>query len=308
MLLKEIFEDFNLKYSNNPIEFEDKLSSDGIRNSYELSYSPLSDYDPYRPMVFKTDGEIETELLEGSDYLINHEAGTIQFMNIPESGTENISVRAFYQKCNLAQFIGHYNASIRLLQMTFPIERVFKITGPEDDYISSFRKTDDKFKNIETVKEIYQNEDDKNFVPFSERGFLVMINPSASMGVDVRSPGDYGGFTRNIRPGIKYPFYILGHLRYEELPIRRDALQLPVEFERNARGQIVLLIGRYMYESWVHKSWSLTSTVLNINEIVQLSKMIMSIDMQLYGDLRSNFTPTVLPNTRKENYSTKKYE
>ena len=86
MLLKEIFEDFNLKYSNSPIEFEDKISSDGIRNSYELSYSPLCDYDPYRPIVTRDDNGSETVLHEGADYVINNEMGTIQFINIPDSG------------------------------------------------------------------------------------------------------------------------------------------------------------------------------------------------------------------------------
>ena len=57
MKLLNIFQDFNLKYANNPIQFEDIISSDGIKRSYELSYSPLCDYSPYRPIVtVETDG------------------------------------------------------------------------------------------------------------------------------------------------------------------------------------------------------------------------------------------------------------
>lgn len=305
MLLKEIFNDFNLKYSNSPIEFEDKIISDGVKNSYELSYNPLCDYDPYRVMVYKKSGNSEIELLEGADYIINYELGVIQFLKIPEESQDPIFVRGFFQKCNLAQFIGHYNTAIRLMQTNFPIEKMVRVDGPADTFITSFRTSDQYINKLNQIKEVYQNEDDKNFVPFTKRDELIILNPSASIGKDFSSPGDYGGFQSNVRPGIKYPFYVLGYLKYQELPITSESLLTSVDFEYNARNQIVLLIGRYMYESWLHKSWSLTTTVLNINEIGQISKLIMSIDMQLYGDLRTNFTPAVLPNTRKEEYKAK---
>jgi len=305
MLLKEIFNDFNLKYSNNPIEFEDQITSDGVKNSYELSYSPLCDYDPYRVMVYQRKDGNEIELLEGADYIINYEMGVIQFLKIPEESQGVIFVRGFYQKCNLSQFLGHYNTAIRLMQTNFPIEKMIRIDGPDDTFITSFRMSDNQINKINQIKEIYQNEDDRNFIPFTKRNELIILNPSASIGKDYLSPGDYGGFQSSVRPGIKYPFYILGFIKYQELPIKSESLLFSVDFEYNARNQIVLLIGRYMYESWLHKSWSVTTTVLNINEIGQISKFIMSIDMQLYGDLRTNFTPAVLPNTKKEEYKAK---
>lgn len=300
MLLKEIFEDFNVKYSNNPIQFEDIVSSDGVKNSFELSYSPLCDYDPYGPQVILKEKEGEKVLLAGSDYVIDHEAGVIRFLVIPKAGEENVSVRAFYQRCNLKQFINHYNMAVRMMQTTFPVEKIFKIEGPENENVKAIRLTDPKFSQIYKVLEVFQNEDDVSAVPTLERDSLIVINPNKVLGPDYRSPGDYNVFSDPAKPGIKYPYYISAHMKYEEFETNKNSLMKNVQFDHNARNQIILLIARYMYEAWIHRAWSLTSTVLDIQEQNQLRFIIQSIDLQLYGDLRANFTAKTFPSTYKK--------
>ncbi|NCD00302.1 MAG: hypothetical protein EOL95_11465 [Bacteroidia bacterium] len=304
MKLLNIFQDFNLKYANNPIQFEDVISSDGIKSSYELSYSPLCDYSPYRPIVTVDVDGLESTLLDGVDYTIDYEAGVIRFINIPPEGEENVRFLGFYQKCNLKQFINHYNMSVRMLQTTFPARRLKKIEMTEDEsgFIKGFHLSDEEIAIFDRIAEIYQNEDDEEMIPFAMRGETVILNPSKNLGRDYSSPGDYGGFPGTTRPGIKSPFYILGDMKYKEFTDSEASLNETVDFDNNSRNQIILLIARFMYESWLHRSWSLTTTVLNFSEISQVSKIIMSLDMQLFSDLRNNFNPKVLPSTEKKEY------
>lgn len=303
MQLKEIFDEFNARYYNRPIPFEDQISSDGTRDTYSLSFNPLCDYDPYKPQVYVD----EVKLTEGVNYTIDGINGVLKFIDIPEPGDGNVKVLAFYQKCNMEEFINHYKTAVRLMQITFPSTKLVRIDNHKDfnvkegETLTSIDLEAEPMKKIYKVLEIFQNKDDKYFVPFTSRGNLILLTDShITKYADVHS--DYGNRVGGEVGGVTLPFYVLGEMKFAEPNNGPEVLNTPVDFETHARSQILLLLGRLMYETWLHKSSPMAVTVLNIQNQMGLKILIQSLDLQLYSDLRSNFSKMVIPNTEKKKY------
>lgn len=304
MQLKTIFDEFNRAYHNNPMPFEDVISSDGVRNSYELSYNPLCDYDPYRPQVYNG-SEL---LLEGSDYTIDYEKGIITFIKIPPAEREGIKFIGFFMKCNLREFIDFYNRSVRLMQITFPPKKMIEINFGKDiaddpeDSVEYLDLDKGMLRSIHKVYEVFQNKTDKYSVPFTQRDKLILFSYD-NINMRGRFNSDYGYHLNSNLAGVKFPFYIYGELKLDEVEFSNIALDTPVYFEDNSRNQLIILLGRFMYDAWSHKSTPLIATVLNIANKQDLRITLQALDLQLYGDLRSNFSKVAIPNTYKKDYS-----
>jgi len=303
MQLKEIFNEFNSRYYNRPIPFEDQISSDGVRDTYALSFNPLCDYEPYLPQVL-VNGQ---KLLPGADYIIDYVNGVITFINVPEAGDRNVQFLGFYQKCNLEEFINHYNTTVRLMQITFPVTKMIRIDWApifgvkEDEIITHIDLSLEPLQTVAKALEIYQNPTDTNFIPFSKRGDLLLLT-SDHLRRKSNLHGDYGSTVDSSVGGVRFPFYILGELRYVEPVMAPGVLDTPVNFDGYARSQVLLLLGRLMYETWLHKSSPMAVTVLNIQNQMGIKTLLQSLDMQIYSDLRSNFSKLAIPNTDKKIY------
>lgn len=309
MQLKDLWDEYNSRFYNLPIQFEDIISSDGVRNSYSLSYSPLSNIDPYKPQVVDKSGASPIELVENVDYTIDYELGVLRFIKIPKERAEGVVVNAFYQKTNLKEFCDDYNSAVRLMQANFPLKKMFKIEWQEgmrtkkDDSIQSFFLSDEWYKDIDRVYEIYQNTEDKYKIPYTQRDKqIVFTSDHISKNPIGSGPGDYGYSIGSDLVGVKYPFYIYGEKKYEEIKFSNSVLETHIEFDSDARNQIVLLLGRKLYERWFHKSTPLALTVLNIQDKQSIMQVAQSLDMQLWADLRANYSFKVFPNNEKKIY------
>lgn len=309
MQLRDIFEEFNIRFFNHPVEFEDVISSDGLINSFELSYNPICDYDPYRPRVIDSSSGTDVELQENSDYVIEYEKGLIRFINIPPAFREGIRVMGFYQKCNLREFVNNYNIAIRLMQTTFPYKKMIQMdwdntmATDRDESITSFDLNLEPFNRISKIIQIFQNKDDRDFIPFELRDTMVLLTDDHIDTSKRDSFGDYGFQQRTDIAGIKFPFFIFAELNYEEMEYNSVVLDSNIMFTANSRNQLILLLGRMMYETWLHKSTTLAETVLNINSQKSIAARIQSLDLQLYSDLRANFDKVVFPGNEKKIYN-----
>ena len=306
--LKDLWEQFNNKYFNHPVEFEDIISSDGVKNTYVLSYWPLCDHEPYKPQVIDISSGDPVELNEGGDYVIDYEKGVLRFMNIPQEKQESVIVRGFYQKCNLREFCLNYNVAINLLQSTFPVKVLDRIdwqenlTEKEEDLLENFKLTQEPFDKYSRIFEIYQEETDKQKIPFRIRHDLITFTGD-HLSLPRRSgPSDYGRRIQTMEVGVRFPFYVYAELKYQEVDFNEEPLLQPVQFEYNAINQVLILLGRMMYDNWLHKSISMAQTVLNMQDQMTISKQVQSLDMQLWGDLQNNYKASSVPSNKKSIY------
>jgi hypothetical protein len=320
MIFHDFYENFNLQYYNNPIQFSDAVESDGVTDSLKLTFAPIAREQPYRVVVYG--GAAGTTLLsEGVDFSLDYEQGVLFFFpgHVPPvptvPGTSNIKITAYYQKFNLAQILNYFNKSLDKLNPYFPRKETVQVTvdainntipAPptpvtDEDVISRIDMDSTFYNEWDEIREIRQDIQELKGMPFERRDNLILLDyGAASVGSQamnfpiVNRRIDYQTAYPVVRNrynyAMKYPFWISGIKKYPKITVNlaniNDSLAQSIYLKEDAFNQALILVARFGYEGRQFYMDSINITTLRIRSSMELKGLIQSLDMQLLQGLQ----------------------
>lgn len=306
--IQSLWTDFEIKYSNHPVPFEDGLFGDGISTTYQISFYPIYDLANLLPVITINTGTIVTPiwtiLTEWTEYTINYQNGEIIFQSghIPKelldtNGERVITakINAHHCKINLKQFLGFFNFSRQHLTQWFPVRNYLEVQYTDlgfaqDDELLEIDMSHTFFDNIYSLEQIMQEKDSKKHNTFYRRWqWLFLDSPNSEWPTYYPvGPTDYWRGPTPNRQALKFPFWIYGIIMYPEFDLTLDPntyLATETYLINAAIENCIMRIALLMYQYRLHLSERMNASTLRISTMKEVQGMVMGLSMDLQAHL-----------------------
>lgn len=322
--LQNIWDTFNNRFSNFPMNFTDEINGDGISRTWEITFQPLCDITAYKPFVTKNAGTYASPtwvaMTETTDYTIDYKTGFINLVSPaplilttpadPTSGlTASIRIVAYHMKINLAQFIQFWNESTGQMSIMWPIIKYVKLLG------ANIGKVDgDQLEGLDLshsywsgkkILEIFETDRDRKHIPFRVKGTDLYFDQTVNS-VQRRVAWGPTDYSRTSSIGgtnlVTLPFYVSYALDYPIFtsvnPNSDLAFDSLIKIEDGSETNMVMRIGLAMYSMREHWSERVNAATLRMSSLkdIQMTKQGLSFELMRHtGDNapgRGNTPPT----------------
>lgn len=303
--INNLWDDFNFKYSNIPVWFEEWAYWNWFTKTFQLAFYPIMEMTDYRPVVVMNTWTyavpIWTTLTENTHYTVNFETWQIIFVTAPaevlnwSKRTISVKITANHCKINLRYFITFYNLIIETLHLYFPKKEFRKIESSElwlTDW-SSLEYIDIStapFSDYKKILEVYQNESDEKHLVFKIRDNLLYPDITDNH-TDFKNylywPTDYNKVPPNNTWALYTPFWLRWVIKYPKFDISlvdpNTVLNEDTELSEDTwvAEFIILRIALEMYKMRKHWSDRMNSSTLRVSTSMDLDKLIQNLSFEL---------------------------
>lgn len=318
----QLYEDFNMEFSNYPINFEDEIIGDGLVTNFQLTFYPILELGEWRPKVYKNTGTyaspVWTLQVENTDYRINFETGQLDFisgapseiLDTNSARTISAKVTAFHCKLNLKQFLNFWNQNRQSMTIFFPKRTFVKMTETELGVtewtrLDQLDLTVSPWTEYYNIEQFFQNHDDNKHVPFFRRDTTLVFDRNNNE-EDLRYviwPSDYYRWPFKSTQSINTPFWVYGikYYPYFELsgvdPNTYIASETYLDYDKWAVRNCIMRIGVDMYrqrEWWSERMNAATLRLATLKDI-QMTKMSLSQDLMRHTSENAPWRGTTPP-------------
>lgn len=303
--IQQLYEDFNMEFSNYPIAFEDEISWDWLITSFQLTFYPILELSTYRPLVYRNTwtfaAPVWVLVSEWVDYRINFETGQIDFLTFTPAEildtdgelTVSAKVLAYHCKLNLKQFINFYNQNRQSMVMYWP-KRTWRkmwlteLGVPDSTRLASVDTSVAPWTDFYNIEQFFQNEDDNKHVPFFKRDNMIYFDRNNNQ-EDLKYviwPSDYYRWPFKSTQSINTPFWVSWIVNYPYFDVSTVDPntylweETYLDFDKWAVRWYVLKIGMNMYSMREHWSERMNAATLRISTLkdIQMAKMWVQQD------------------------------